>query len=402
LLYRPEDFEPLTDEPWDEARIRAGIEEIVADADAALRGPKLLWPAHDWDRWRATSPLKDLYCGAAGVLWALAELRARGYAETRLDLGNLALRVLERHRARPDLGSWTDLPEPRESALLAGEAGILLVAFRLTRSEEFADALHARVRENLHNEADEIMWGVPGTMIASRFMLAWNGEDPWRDAWIESADALLARRDERGLWTQRLHGQTHQFLAPVHGVTGNVQSLLALLDDARAETLRRTTASILHETAFVEGELANWPPVPRDELASMNGDIRLQWCHGAPGILCAAASYLDEELVLAGAELTWRAGAHRDAKGAGICHGTAGNGYALLKTFERTGDERWLERARRFAVHALAQVRRQRAARGRGRYSLFTGDSGVALYLASCLDADAAFPVLDAHLDSRP
>ena len=134
----------------------------------------------------------------------------------------------------------------------------------------------------------------------------------------------------------------------------------------------------------------------------MNGEIRLQWCHGAPGILCAAASYLDEELVLAGAELTWRAGAHRDAKGAGICHGTAGNGYALLKAFERTGDERWLERARRFAVHALAQVRRQRAARGRGRYSLFTGDPGVALYLASCLDADAAFPVLDAHLDSRP
>ena len=54
------------------------------------------------------------------------------------------------------------------------------------------------------------------------------------------------------------------------------------------------------------------------------------------------------------------AGAHRDAKGASICHGTAGNGYALLKAFARTGDERWLERARRFAVHALAQMRRQR------------------------------------------
>ena len=100
--------------------------------------------------------------------------------------------------------------------------------------------------------------------------------------------------------------------------------------------------------------------------------------------------------MLAGAELTWRAGPHRDAKGAGICHGTAGNGYALLKAFERTGDERWLERARRFAVHALAQVRRQRAARGRGRYALWTGDLGVALYLADCIDARAAYPVLDA------
>ena len=91
MLYRPEDFEPLTDEPWDEERIRAGIEEIVADTDAALRGPKLLWRADDWDRWRATSPLKDLYCGAAGVLWALDDLRRRGHAETRLELGELAL-----------------------------------------------------------------------------------------------------------------------------------------------------------------------------------------------------------------------------------------------------------------------------------------------------------------------
>jgi len=117
---------------------------------------------------------------------------------------------------------------------------------------------------------------------------------------------------------------------------------------------------------------------------------------GAPVIVCAAAPYLDEELLLAGAELTWRAGAHGDNRGSSICHGTAGNGYAFLKAFARTGDERWLERARRFAVHALAQMRRQRTSRGRGRYSLWTGDLGVALYLADCLDARTAYPVLDA------
>jgi hypothetical protein len=40
MLYRPEDFEPLSEESWDEARIRAGIREIVDDTDGALRGPK--------------------------------------------------------------------------------------------------------------------------------------------------------------------------------------------------------------------------------------------------------------------------------------------------------------------------------------------------------------------------
>jgi len=117
----------------------------------------------------------------------------------------------------------------------------------------------------------------------------------------------------------------------------------------------------------------------------------LQWCTGAPGILAGAWDYLDEELVIAGAELIWRAGAHGDEKGHGLCHGTSGNGFALLKAFARTGDERWLDRARRFAVHALAQAERIAGANGRRRYSLFTGDVGTARFAAACLDADPRF-----------
>jgi hypothetical protein len=121
----------------------------------------------------------------------------------------------------------------------------------------------------------------------------------------------------------------------------------------------------------------------------------LQWCSGAPGIIVSAGDYLPEELALAGAELVWHAGPHGDEKGYGICHGTAGNGYALLRTFERTGDERWLERARRFAVHALEQAERLEGTRGRRRYSLWTGDVGAALFAADCLDARARYPILD-------
>jgi hypothetical protein len=73
----------------------------------------------------------------------------------------------------------------------------------------------------------------------------------------------------------------------------------------------------------------------------------------------------------------------------------AGNGYALLRTFGRTGDERWLERARRFAVHALGQAERWRAERGRGRYRLWTGDVGAALFASDCLDVRAEVPIVD-------
>ena len=82
-------------------------------------------------------------------------------------------------------------------------------------------------------------------------------------------------------------------------------------------------------------------------------------------------------------------------KGPGLCHGTAGNGYAFLKLLERTGDELWLERARAFAMHAARQVERTRRAHGRGRYSLWTGDVGAAMFIASCISADPAMPVLD-------
>jgi hypothetical protein len=399
VLYRPEDFEPLVDEQWDEDRIRAGIREIVADTDASFRGPKLLWRADEWDRWLATSPLKTLYCGAAGVVWALDELRRRGHAETALDLAGVSLRTLECQRARPEHGtkamSRMAIPEPRESSLLCGEAGILLVAYRIAPSAELADALFDRVRANVENEAEELMWGSPGSMLIAARMLEWTDDERWRRAWNECSDALLARREVDGLWTQRMLGRTLRFLGPVHGYVGNVQALAALADAPSRRKLERSANDVLARTAVREEGLANWPPIDRPNLESMDGAIRVQWCHGAPGILAAAASYLDDELLLGGAELTWRAGAHRDERGSSICHGTAGNGYALLKAFARTDDERWLERARRFAVHALAQSRRQRDARGRGRHSLWTGDLGVAVYLADCLDARTAYPLVE-------
>jgi lantibiotic modifying enzyme len=394
LLYRPDAFEPLTDEPWDEPRVRDAVRAIVSDTDAALRGPKLLWPADDWDSWQATKPMKNLYVGAAGVLFALDELRRRGHAETRLDLGDLARSNLEAFRRRPDFMKLETF-EGRESSFLCGETGILLVAWKLAPSADLADDLHARVRANVDSDVEEVMWGTPGTLIAARWMLDWTDEERWREACRESGEALWSRRGDDGLWTQRLYGAEHRTLTPPHGVVGNVLALAPVLDAPRRRRLERETAAVLARTAVVEGELANWPPVDRPTLPGPDGQIRVQWCVGAPGIVIAAHDYLDEELLLAGAELIWRAGPHGLEKGASICHGTSGNGYAFLKAFARTGDERWLVRARRFAVHALGQVERLRAKRGRGRYSLWTGDLGAALFAANCLDATSVYPLVD-------
>jgi Lanthionine synthetase C-like protein len=376
-LFRPEAFDRLTDTPWDEARARDRIAAIVADTDSGLRGPKLLWKAHGWDGWQAPSPLKNLYVGAAGVLWGLDQLRRRAYAETRLDLGDLAVRSVELFRAKPDYIKLPAFrpPEPRDSGLFVGEAGILLVACMLGHAE-YADELRRLLVANVDNEAEEVFWGAPGSLIAAAAI----GDE---SSWNALADALLRRREDNGLWTQRLYGQEYQSLTPPHGLVGIVQALGA---KAPKEDARR----ILAESAHREDGLANWPPRPRPELHGPDGEIRLQWCCGAPGIVIGAADYLDEELLLAGAELVWKAGPHGDEKGPNICHGTAGNGYAFLKAFERTGDEKWLERARGFAMHALEQVERMPS-----RYSLFTGGIGVAIYAADCIDARTQYPVMD-------
>ena len=398
MLFRPEAFEPLTERAWDAAHVRDAVAAIVADADAAF-DPETLWPAVEWDAWTSPQPMKNLYVGAAGTILALDELRRRGLAETRLDLADAAARALAGWRERPDFFTGVELPEPRESSLLEGETGILLVAWRLAPDDPLADELLARVRANVDNPADEVMWGAPGTLVAAQAMLAWTGEERWRLAWRESAERLLARRREDGLWEQRLYGETMRSLTPPHGLVGNVRALLdggELLAVAVREGLVRDTRAALARTAVVEDGLANWPTRDGAGLVGDDDEIRVQWCAGAPGIVIGAAEYLDEELLLAGAELAWRAGPPGLAKGPCICHGTAGSGYAFLKAFARTGDERWLERARRFAAHALEQVERLRTERGRGRYSLWTGDLGAAWFAADCLDGRRAYPVLDA------
>jgi DUF1680 family protein len=114
----------------------------------------------------------------------------------------------------------------------------------------------------------------------------------------------------------------------------------------------------------------------------------VQWCHGAPGLVIALGALCDgtdpafDALMTQAGALTWRAGPLR--KGGGLCHGTAGNGYAFLRLFAQTEDERWLDRARRFAMHAVHQSEAAQQRHGDLRHSLWTGDIGVALYLRAC------------------
>jgi lanthionine synthetase-like protein len=366
VLFSPEAHEALADEPWSAERMRAAIASIVADAESAFDDGWPLHPQDDEGDDASVSQLRTVYVGGAGVVAALDRLARRSFVELRRDYVPYLERSLE---AQPDFPN-----EDAERSLWMGETGIRLVLQRLAPSAANLERLSELIAANERDERCELMWGSPGTILAGREL----GLDV-----TASIEWLRGRRDTEGLWTQQLSGRSNRLLGPAHGFAGCV---LALGDVAAvSETLRRF--------AVEEDGLVNWPPVVGKGLVEANRDrqIRTQWCHGAPGIVSTLAHFLDEELAVAGGELAWRAGPLR--KGANLCHGTAGNGYAFLALLERTGDERWLTRARTFAMHAVGQVEQGRTVYGRGRYTLWTGDLGTALYLADCIDGRGELPL---------
>jgi hypothetical protein len=359
LLFSPAAHERLTQTAWSVDGARAAVATIVADAERAFDEG---WPVHPLDDDVPDEPLptrpRTLYLGGAGVVAALHRLGStRDWAP-----------YLHGSLGQPDLPALD-----RERSLWAGDVGIRLVLQRISPSAENLERLAELIAANARDERCELMFGSPGTILAGREL----GLD------VEpSIEWLRAQRREDGVWMQHLSGLDARFLGPAHGFAGCALAL-GDLDDVTA-TLERF--------AVAEDGLVNWPPLAETRLdAQRDGLIRLQWCHGAPGIVATLAPWMDEGLAVAGGELTWQAGPL--SKGPGLCHGTAGNGYAFLALFTKTGDELWLERARAFAMHAAAQVEQARAQYGRGRYSLWTGDLGVALYLDDCIQGNGRLPL---------
>jgi Lanthionine synthetase C-like protein len=389
MLYTPANHEPLANLAWDEGWVRRRIAAIADDAEAAVGGDGL-WPAHPLDDDPEHPARAGVYLGVAGIVWGLHRLGR--------DRADLIRGLYARYLEQPD---WPGAVP----SYLVGQAGILLVSYLLEPAGETADELARVIAANRDNETNELLWGSPGTMLAARALHRRTDEERWAELWRSSADELWMRwtptEDGTHLWTQQLYGRERVLVGAGHGFAGNALALLAgrrLLDPDRDAELDGRIVATATALAVREDGLANWAPQVGEGLSIGKNGIRVQWCHGAPGMVTSLAAAAPDDMAFAdllvqGGELIWRAGPL--AKGPGLCHGTAGNGLAFLALFERTGDQRWLERARRFAVHALLQVERKRQQYGAGRHSLWTGDLGAALTAESCIIGRAGIPSLD-------
>jgi len=399
-LFDPARHEPLVDRRWDADAARAAIAAIVDDTLAACSADGL-WPPHPLDG-HGSAQFAELYFGAAGVIYALDWLASAGAAIVRRDFGAAFDGLLARNLAEVGASS-RDV-----DSLLVGRSGILLVRCRVAPSRAAADQLAASIAANASHPSLELLWGTPGTMHAALEMHERTGEARWaelfrRDVETLARSFLLHPRVRCHLWMQDFRGKRYIHLGAAHGFAGNAGVLVrgsALLPAVDRRWWMDRIVDTAHATAMREGAQANWPDIVVSP-ESPRSTVVVQWCHGAPGFVTSLADLPDprlDDLLGAAGELVWAAGPL--TKGAGLCHGTAGNGYAFLKLFRRTGKPLWLDRARAFAMHAIAQSDAHRRKYGMRHYSLMTGDPGLAIYLWNCIAGCDRFPLLDRTLAS--
>lgn len=135
-----------------------------------------------------------------------------------------------------------------------------------------------------------------------------------------------------------------KYLGAAHGVVGILHTLLSLTSEElksleetySARSLIRQTIDQLDTFCWPSGNLQSSIKVAVRSGSGSGSDRLVQWCHGAPGhiLLLVKAStifenghYLQQARQIAD-EVVWPRGLLR--KGVGLCHGIAGNAYALL------------------------------------------------------------------------
>lgn len=406
MLYEPQRHELLCTSSWDETRVLNAIQSIVTDVEKRF-DPVSFWPTHPLDRDVPDLSYKSLYAGAAGVIGALHYLSEANAVSLKRDYVPFMKSVHEAYLS----GQGTDKSGQQiyevEPSYFLGEVGILLAAWRLSPSIAISDRLFALIRDNINNPSNELYWGAPGTMLGALFMYEWTGEPRWRSLFLENVEQVWSEwkyESEYGcyLWTQFFRGHRVKHIGAAHGFAGNVYPLLRgapLLPETQRVELYRRCLEVMEKVAQIEREFVNWPQsvgTPRPGRTAM----LVQWCHGAPGMVTMLCyfpkdyEFRMEQLFFKAGELTWKAGPLNKPCG-GLCHGTAGNGYVFLKLFKRSGDAKWLDRARAFGMHVIEQYERMWEQYVQGRYSLWIGDLGCAVYLWHCITEQADLPGLD-------
>ncbi|MBX3041713.1 MAG: LanC-like protein [Bdellovibrionaceae bacterium] len=392
MLFDPHRHERLQEKPWNSGEMESAVSSILLELDASLHDGFLSLsgdrPGHD-----GLASL-SLYGGALGTAWSLLRLSE----QTGLSLSANYREMLE-PTYEHQLSRLAD--QDVHLGYLHGKLGQLAVLCCFDETSSRIDEFLQVSRAVIERPENELMWAAPGALLAASLLYQRTG----RKELVPIIDLAIRRvfnewkvSDESptAIWTQVLYGKSYQLLGAAHGFAGNILSLLSafrfLSEPQRGELIKRASET-LHGSVSRDNGRVNWI---QSLTFKQPNKFLLQWCHGAPGLLTCFRAFPTNEvdsLLLEAGHTVWAAGPL--TKTHGFCHGNAGNGYAFLSLFERTGDEEWLDRAKAFAVHSLWQSNRAFERSGQRQLGLYDGDSGLCWFLMSCLRAEAKMPSLD-------
>lgn len=397
-LHEPGRHCAISGDVWSEHLAETAIQTIVGDVLSA-RQEEGCWPSN-----LSEFPL-SLYDGVAGIAWTLHQLQQRGYYPG--DHGvSCATQIAGIDNLNGDKFFFEEYQVPVSQSFYLGASGVLMQTWKETGEASLLDKLDALIAENQAHPWLENLWGAPSTMLVAAHLFKATGEERFAEH-VRSGAAYLQQKLQTHpgagcqMWNINLYGERAWLLGAGHGFVGNVFPILScesVFDEAAIALWHERIVDTAIRTAERENGMANW----RQSIGNIRkgrDSMLVQQCHGAPGFIISLASLIGighpefDELMLEAGELVWAAGPLN--KYPGLCHGTPGNGYALLKLYEKTGDALWLQRARSFAMSSIEQRQQFSESDAGPSYSLWNGDMGLAMYLADCIDARSDFPTLD-------
>lgn len=243
-----------------------------------------------------------------------------------------------------------------KASFLCGDAGPLAIAalvYKRLNSNENSEACIRKLRKLKKiamdmSTADEILSGRAGYLYSLLFI----------KKYVTSVDEkLISTIVEEIVRSGRSYGDPDslgvslmyewhgkRYLGAAHGVSG----IISMLFKSDLADICQLTKEVdgLKALQFQSGNYPSSLPVGSDKL--------VHWCHGSPGFTfmfveayrkTGAECHLKSAVDCA--ESIWRMGLLR--KGYGLCHGIAGNAYALLTVYQATQDIKYLHRAGKFA-----------------------------------------------------
>ena len=315
-----------------------------------------------------------IFSGLAGAIYAHKVLSDNGFCKE-LDRSEAIekINILLKH-------DKTVKKRPTEHSFIFGRLGTLFCKYLISKDQcDLKEILRITSHHDII-ESHEICKGTPG-FLYTLLKLAEISDAPEIEEQIKTLSNSIFEEmhfdKDLGhyIYLQDYCGVKKSYLGFIHGLSGNLHILERAFSKRDPEkhkiVIERSTQFL--KAHDIHGKYYTCPVV----IPSKNKTNLVQICHGPPGLIGSfihagkVEKNIHDTLIKCGETVQL---AENSTKGSTICHGNAGNGLSILKLFELTQNQQYLNAAKVFAYNCEID---------REDVGVYMGIGGTCLFLAS-------------------